>query len=215
MANLTAEAFVADVLVRRLGVGGVVAGYDFHFGKMRGGTPATLVEAGARLGFAVEIVAKIEADEEGTIATASSTATRAALVDGDVARAGKLLGHPFSISGDVVAGARLGRTLGFPTANIRPDASCRLRHGIYAVRAEIDGVTHAGVASYGRRPTVDNGAPLLEVFLFDFDGDLYGKAMDVAFIAWLRPEEKFDGLEALKTQMQRDETRARAVLATA
>ena len=212
LANLTAAAFVEEVLVRRLGVGGVVAGYDFHFGKMRGGSPAYLVEAGARLGFSVEIVAKIEADEAGTIATASSTATRAALADGDVARAAMLLGHPYAITGEIVPGQRLGRTLGFPTANIRPDPSCRLRHGIYAVRAEIDGIRRDGVASYGRRPTVDNGAPLLEVFLFDFAGDLYGKEMDVAFIAWLRPELKFDGLEALKVQMLKDAADARVRL---
>lgn len=213
LANLTAEAFVMDVLVRRLGIGGIVAGYDFHFGKMRGGTPAYLMEAGARLGFTVEIVEKIEADEEGTIATASSTATRAALAEGDVARAAKLLGHPYAITGEIVSGQQLGRTLGFPTANIQPDPSCRLRHGIYAVRTEIDGVTRPGVASYGRRPTVDNGAPLLEVFLFDFAGNLYGQVMDVAFIAWLRPEVKFDSLDALKTQMSQDETQARALLA--
>jgi riboflavin kinase/FMN adenylyltransferase len=214
LANLSAEAFVADILVRRLGVAAVIAGYDFHFGKMRGGTPAYLVEAGARLGFDVEIVAKIDADEEGSIATASSTATRAALAEGDVARAGKLLGHPYAISGEILPGQQLGRTLGFPTANIRPDPSCLLRHGIYAVRTEVEGVRRDGVASYGRRPTVDNGAPLLEVFLFDFSGDLYGKTMDVAFIAWLRPELKFDGLDALKTQMVKDAAQARALLAS-
>jgi riboflavin kinase/FMN adenylyltransferase len=214
LAGLTAERFVSEVLIRRLAVGGVVAGYDFHFGKMRGGTPAYLVAAGERFGFDVEIVAKIEADAEGTIATASSTATRAALEDGDVARAGKLLGHPYTITGPVVSGQRLGRTLGFPTANIEADPSCRLRHGIYAVRAEVEGVSRPGVASYGRRPTVDdNGAPLLEVFLFDFAGDLYGKEMDVAFIAWLRPELKFDGLEALKARMSKDAAQARAILA--
>lgn len=215
LANLSAEDFVAEILVRRLGIAGIVAGYDFHFGKLRGGTPAFLAEAGARLGFDVEIVAKIDADEAGSIATASSTATREALVQGDVARAAKLLGHPFSIAGEIRAGQKLGRTLGFPTANIRPDPSCRLRHGIYAVRVEIEAATHDGVASYGRRPTVDNGEPLLEVFLFDFDGDLYGKIADVAFIAWLRPEEKFDGLEALKAQMERDLADARACLAKA
>ena len=213
LATLPAEAFVTQVLVGRLGAGAVVAGYDFHFGKGRGGTPAFLEAAGRAYGFEVEIVAKIEADADGAIAAASSTATRAALEAGDVARAAVLLGHPFAITGTVLPGRRLGRTLGFPTANLKADPSCRLRHGIYAVRAEVDGVTHDAVASFGRRPTVDSdGAPLLEIFLLDFSGDLYGKTMDVDFIGWLRAEEKFDGLETLKAQMARDVANAKAAL---
>ena len=216
LANLPAEGFIEDVLLRRIGIGGIVAGFDFHFGKKRGGTPVMLAAAGARLGFDVEIVAKIEADAEGTIATASSTATRAALQDGDVGRAARLLGHPYSIAGTVVGGQKLGRTLGFPTANIATDPTCRLRHGIYAVRAEVDGRVLDGVASYGRRPTVDpDGAPLLEVFLFDFSGDLYGKVIDVAFVGWLRAEAKFDGLDTLTAQMRRDADDARRCLAAA
>ena len=213
LANLTADAFVRTILVERLSVGTVVAGYDFHFGKMRGGTPAFLRTAGEKLGFAVEIIDQIAADEYGAVEIASSTATRAALESGDVVRAAKLLGHPFTISGTVRHGQRLGRTLGFPTANIEADPSCRLRHGIYAVRATVDGVSHPGAASWGRRPTVDNGAPLLEVFLLDFSGDLYDKAIDIAFIAWLRGEERFDGLESLKTQIAADVAQARAILA--
>jgi riboflavin kinase/FMN adenylyltransferase len=213
LAGLPAEAFVETILIQRLGAAGIVAGYDFHFGKMRGGTPAFLQAAGERYGFSVEIVGRIDTDSEGSIETASSTATRAALEMGDVARAASLLGHPYAISGVIKAGQRLGRTLGFPTANIEADPSCRLRHGIYAVRVEIDGIVRDGVASWGRRPTVDNGAPLLEVFLFDFEGDLYGKTMEVAFVAWLRAEEKFDSLEALKVQMLRDVENARAALA--
>ncbi len=215
MADLLAEAFVATILVDRLGAGGIVAGYDFHFGRKRGGTPDFLRAAGARHGFTVEIVGRIDTDSDGSIETASSTATRAALEEGDVARAATLLGHPYAISGTVRSGQRLGRTLGFPTANLQADPSCRLRHGIYAVRAEVDGVTRDGVASWGRRPTVDNGAPLLEVFVFDYAGDLYGKTMDVAFVAWLRAEAKFDDLDALKVQMLRDADDARAALAAA
>ena len=213
LAGLLAEDFVKAVLVERLGAGGIVAGYDFHFGKLRGGTPAFLKAAGERHGFTVEIVGRIDTDAEGSIETASSTATRAALELGDVTRAAKLLGHPYSIGGVVRSGQRLGRTLGFPTANLQADPSCRLRHGIYAVRAEVDGITYDAVASWGRRPTVDNGAPLLEVFLFDFEGDLYGRTMDVVFVAWLRAEEKFDDLDALKAQMLRDADDARASLA--
>ncbi len=212
LATLPAESFVSDILARRLGVGGVIAGYDFHFGRHRGGTPDFLREAGARHGFFVEIVERIDADETGALQIASSTATRAALEAGDIAQATALLGHPYMITGPVLPGQQLGRTLGYPTANMRADPSCRLRHGIYAVRAEVDGATHNGVASYGRRPTVDNGAPLLETFLFDFSGDLYGKVMTVSFIAWIRPEEKFDSLEALTAQIARDEADARAIL---
>ena len=213
LAGMSAEAFVSEILVARLRVGGVVAGYDFHFGAKRGGTPAFLRDAGRRHGFVVEIVDKVGTDPGGLADIASSTATRAALEDGDVARAAVLLGHDYSIVGTVRSGQRLGRTLGFPTANLQADPSCRLRHGIYAVRATIEGRTHDAVASWGRRPTVDNGAPLLEVHLFDFSGDLYGREMDVAFVAWLRGEEKFASLDLLTTQMHRDAARARAALA--
>ena len=130
-----------------------------------------------------------------------------------MARAAALLGHPYAIAGTVLPGQRLGRTLGFPTANLQADPSCRLRHGIYAVRATVDGRTYDAVASWGRRPTVDNGAPLLETFLFDFTGDLYGKDMAVAFVAWLRAEEKFDSLAALTAQMLRDAENAKDALA--
>ncbi len=214
MASLPAEAFVRDILVERLGASAVVAGYDFHFGKGRGGTPEFLVEAGRAHGFDVEIVPKVESDGAGPIVVASSTATRAALEVGDVGRAKALLGHPYSITGVVRGGQRLGRTLGFPTANLVADPSCRLRHGIYAVRATVAGMRHDAVASWGRRPTVEaDGVPLLEVFLFDFSGDLYGSTMQVDFIAWLRGEAKFDTLDALTTQMHADAADAQAALA--
>ncbi len=213
LANLAAEDFVRDVLLRRIRAGAVVVGYDFHFGKMRGGTPAFLRMAGETHGFEVDIIGKIAADEQGALDAVSSTAIRVALEAGDVARAEKLLGHAYTIAGVVRPGQRLGRTLGFPTANLQADPSCRLRHGIYAVWAEVDGVSLPGVASWGRRPTVDNGAPLLEVFLLDVDRDLYGKEMNVCFVAWLRGEEKFDGLDLMKRQMLADVVDARAVLA--
>ena len=212
MAGMSAEMFVTEILARRLGVSAVVAGYDFHFGKNRAGTPAFLQEAGARLGFAVDIVPKITADASGSLAAVSSTATRAALENGDVALARELLGHDYFVTGVVIKGKQLGRALGFPTANIALDPSCRLAHGIYAVRARIDGVMHGGVASFGRRPTFDNGPPLLEVFVFDFAGDLYGHDMEVGFAGFIRGEEKFDGAEALVAQMRRDETQARGIL---
>jgi riboflavin kinase/FMN adenylyltransferase len=212
LAGLSAEAFVTDVLVGRLGIGGVVAGYDFHFGAKRAGTPEFLKDAGARHGFAVDIVNKITSDASGSLDAVSSTAIREALEAGDVRRARELLGHPFLVEGEIVAGKKLGRELGFPTANIVPDPSSRLKHGIYAVTMTVDGVTYGGVASFGRRPTFDDGPALLEVHLLDFDGDLYGKMAEVAFVDFIRGEEKFDSADALVAQMHRDAARAQEVL---
>jgi len=205
LAGLSAEDFVREVLVRRLRVRAVIAGYDFHFGKARSGTPAFLQEAGRLYGFEVEIVERIAADAEGSIETASSSATRLALEAGDIGRATHLLGHPYAVLGTVIEGRRLGRSIGFPTANLALDPSSRLRHGVYAVEAKLEGRAYRAIANYGRRPTVDGESPpLLEVFLFDFSGDLYGKVIEVAFIAWIRGEEKFASLDALKAQIARD-----------
>jgi riboflavin kinase / FMN adenylyltransferase len=212
LAALTPEEFVRDVLVRRLGIGGVVAGYDFHFGKARLGSPAFLVEAGRRYGFAVEIVEKIDADSEGSIEPASSTATRLALEAGDVERARLLLGHPYFVIGEVIHGEKRGQSLGFPTANLRLHHSVRLRHGIYAVEVAIGGKRYGGVASFGTRPTFDDGAPLLEVFIFDFSGDLYGKMIEVAFIGFIRDERKFASPDELVAQMKGDAAKAREML---
>ena len=166
-----AQDFVADVLVGRLAVSGVVTGFDFHFGKDRGGSPAFLTAEGARLGFPVDIVPALE--DEGR--PVSSGTIRAALAEGRVVEAAELLGYPWFVSGEVRHGEKRGRDLGFPTANLRLDPACALKHGIYAVRVGVGTQRYDGVASFGRRPTFDNGAPLLEVFLFDFSGDLYGK----------------------------------------
>ena len=146
----------------------------------------------------------------------SSSAVRDALAAGDIAAANRLLGYRWFVVGEVVAGARRGRDLGFPTANIALGADCQLRHGIYAVRAErADGTLLDGVASYGRRPTFDNGAPLLEVYLFDFAGDLYGETLAVSFVDWIRAEAKFDSVEALVAEIGRDAEEARRRLAAA
>jgi riboflavin kinase/FMN adenylyltransferase len=212
LATLPAEAFIVEILVRRLNVRAVVAGYDFHFGAGRSGSPADLEEAGERHGFAVEIVERVPADTADIDEAASSTAARAALEAGDVEAAARLLGHPFAIIGKVIHGQELGRTLGFPTANLLPDPSCRLRHGIYAVRVAVGAKTYDGVASYGRRPTFDKGQTLLEAFLFDFSGDLYGETIEVLFIGWIRAEAKFASAEALMAQMQQDEARAKEIL---
>lgn len=213
LARLEAERFVTDILIGRLGVSGVVVGYDFHFGRGRLGSPAFLTDAGERHGFAVEVVEKITADEQGSLDAVHSSGVRDALERGEVAQARRLLGHDFFVISEVVHGQKLGRTIGFPTANLRIDESSGLRYGIYAVRLKVDGKTLDGVASWGRRPTVDNGAPLLEVYVFDFTGDLYGKKVEVDFIEWLRPELKFDGLDALTAQIEKDCANARAVLA--
>ncbi|HET6379100.1 MAG TPA: bifunctional riboflavin kinase/FAD synthetase [Methylocella sp.] len=213
LANLPAESFISEVLARRLGLRAIVAGYDFHFGANRAGSPDFLREAGKRHGLAVEIVPRVPAEEGGSGEPASSTAARAALEAGDAERAARLLGHPFAIMGKVIHGQERGRTLGFPTANLLPDPSCRLRHGVYAVRVAIGEREYDGVASYGRRPTFDNGRALLEVFLFDFSGDLYGAFIEVRFIGWIRPEEKFESADALIAQMNKDAARAREILA--
>jgi riboflavin kinase / FMN adenylyltransferase len=212
LARLPAEAFIVEVLVRRLKVRAVVAGYDFHFGAGRAGSPALLKELGNRLGFAVEIVARVPAASADINKAASSTAARAALETGNAARAAQLLGHPFAIMGKVIPGKELGRTLGFPTANLLPDPSCRLRQGVYAVRVVAGTKIYEGVASYGRRPTFDGGQALLEAFLFDFSGDLYGETIEVLFVGWIRAEAKFDSAAALVAQMRLDEARAREIL---
>jgi riboflavin kinase/FMN adenylyltransferase len=213
LARLSADQFITDILLRRLGVSAVVAGYDFHFGAGRGGTPAFLKQAGERHGFAVELVERVAIGGSGAPEAASSTATRAALQAGEVERAAELLGRAYSIVGEVLHGRKLGRALGFPTANLSPDPACRLRHGIYAVRVEIGDELHDGVASFGRRPTVDNGQPILEVHVFNFDDDLYRRTIETFFIGWIRPEVKFPSFDLLKAQIREDAALAREILA--
>lgn len=205
------ETFVTDVLENRLGISHAVTGFDFHFGKDRLGGPAFLTTAGERHGFQVTLIDAF--CDEGTDVISSSR-IRALLAEGDVAEVAGLLGYRFTVEAEVVGGQKLGRTLGFPTANMVLPAGCGLRHGIYAVRfRRPDGSLHDGVASFGRRPTVDDhGEPLLETFLFDFSGNLYGEVCSVSFFGWLRGEEKFDGLDALVAQIRRDEAEARALL---
>ena len=208
LAATSAEDFVVKILAGALGIGGAAIGFDFHFGKNRTGSPSFLAEQGARLGFAVDVVPPLE--DEGR--PVSSGSVRAALAAGRVVEATELLGAPWFVSGEVIHGDKRGRELGFPTANLKLSPSCGLKHGIYAVRVDVAGKRHDGVASFGRRPMFDDGAPLLEVFLFDFDGDLYGQTVDVAFIGWIRHEQKFDSIEALKHHMTSDAARARDAL---
>ncbi len=211
LAGTPAEDFVGDILAGRLRIGGAAIGFDFHFGKNRTGSPAYLTEQGARLGFAVDVVPPLE--DEGR--PVSSGSIRTALAAGRVVEAAELLGAPWFVSAEVIHGDKRGRDLGFPTANMQLDPACGLKHGIYAVRVCVEGELRDGVASFGRRPTFDNGTPLLEVFLFDFAGDLYGKVIEVAFIGWIRPEQKFASVDALMQQMDADAAQARDALSRA
>src|SRR6201996_8474462 len=186
-AETAAQDFIHHDLIERLGISGIAVGYDFHFGKGRVGSPGLLVNEAPRLGIEVDVQPHIDIDERPV----SSSAIRMALAEGQIADATTMLGAPWFITGEVIHGEKRGRDLGYPTANIRLDKNCGLKHGIYAVRVGRGAQRFDGVASFGRRPTFDNGAPLLEVFLFDFKGDLYGTTLDIAFIAFLREELKF------------------------
>jgi riboflavin kinase/FMN adenylyltransferase len=214
-AGTTAQDFIHHDLIERLGISGIAVGYDFHFGKGRVGSPSLLVSEAPRLGIEVDVQAHVDIEERPV----SSSAIRMALAEGQIADATAMLGGPWFVTGQVIHGEKRGRELGYPTANIRLDKNCGLKHGIYAVRVGRgqgkDQVRFDGVASFGRRPTFDNGAPLLEVFLFDFKGDLYGASLDVAFIAFIRDELKFNSVDALVRQMDDDSARARAALAAA
>jgi riboflavin kinase/FMN adenylyltransferase len=214
-AGTTAQDFIHHDLIGRLGISGIAVGYDFHFGKGRVGSPSLLVSEAPRLGIEVDVQPHIDVEERPV----SSSAIRMALAEGQIEDATAMLGGPWFVSGEVIHGEKRGHDLGYPTANIRLDKNCGLKHGIYAVRVGRgqgkDQVRFDGVASFGRRPTFDNGAPLLEVFLFDFTGDLYGTVLDVAFIGLIRDELKFDSVEALVRQMDDDSVRARAALAAA
>ena len=208
-ASLSAEAFMQEVLVEGLGVGHVVVGHDFRFGAKRAGD-AAMLEASSL--FEASIIEPYS--EEGAIV--SSSRVREALSDGRPDVAAGLLGRRWRVSATVRHGRKVGRTIGYPTANMVLDPAVDLAHGIYAVRYRREnGDLHDGVASFGRRPTFDDGAPLLETFLFDFDGDLYGERGSVSLFQRLRGEEKFDGVEALVEQMDRDSAAARGVLADA
>ncbi len=210
-AGTSAQDFIHHDLIERLGISGIAVGYDFHFGKGRVGSPSLLVSEAPRLGIEVDVQAHVDIDERPV----SSSAIRMALAEGQIDDASAMLGGPWFIHGEVIHGEKRGRDLGYPTANIRLDRNCGLRHGIYAVRVGRGPARFDAVASFGRRPTFDNGAPLLEVFLFDFSGDLYGAALDVAFIGFIREELKFNSIEALVRQMDDDSAKARAALAAA
>jgi riboflavin kinase / FMN adenylyltransferase len=208
LAGTSASDFFERFILEEFEASGVVVGHDFHFGKGREGTPDVLSALCERHGVACDVVPVVE--ETG--AAISSSAIRKALSTGDIAQANRLLGYRWFVLGEVRHGEKRGRDLGYPTANMRLAEGCGLRHGIYAVRMRVDGVMRDGVASFGRRPTFDNGAPLLETFLFDFSGDLYGRNVGVEFVGWIRGEERFESVEALIVQMDQDSLRAQELL---
>ena len=210
LAATSAEDFVAELLAARIGASGVVTGEDFTFGKGRGGNAAVLRELGAANGIVAETVGAVAIDGQPV----SSSRIRDALKAADPHTATRLLTRPFAIEGVVVHGDKRGRELGWPTANVELGPYQRPAYGIYAVRVRLDdGSEHGGVASLGVRPMFDPPKELLEAVLFDWDGDLYGRTIEVALHHYIRPEMTFDGLDALKAQMDQDAAEAKRLLA--
>lgn len=212
MAGMSDSGFAERVLAEGLGIRHAGVGFDFTFGKGRSGSPEALRTYGERLGFTVSVAQRLD-DADGL--KLSSSAVREALKAGDMARAAAILGRPFAIRGEVIHGDKRGRTIGVPTANIELNGYMRSAYGVYATRTRLpDGRVINGVASLGVRPMYALETPLLEVWLFDFDEEIYGQTVDTQLIAWLRSEEKFDGLDALKVQIDADARAARAALAS-
>lgn len=217
-SRMSAEAFVHEVLVRGLQAHHVVCGYDFAFGHGRVGNPEFLLHMGKSEGFGFTCVSQIKDGAGGADGEEfSSTRARECLAQGDPRGAAHVLGRPFEIEGRVVVGDRRGRTLGFPTVNLRLGESLRPASGVYATRVGIGspGGTRwlDGVGNLGSRPTFAGGDIGLEVHIFDFSGDLYGQRVRIQLIDYLRPEKKFDGVDALKAQIAEDSERARRTLA--
>ena len=209
LAGTTAEDFITELLLDRYGAAGVVTGADFVFGKGRGGNVVTLADHARRLGFFTEMVAPVDDAEE----VISSSRIREALQAGDCATAARLLTRPFTIRGQVQHGDKNGRLLGFPTANLEMGQYLRPRYGIYAVTGRLpDGRILKGAANLGIRPSFDPPKELLEPHFFDFAEDLYGQELDVAFHAFIRPEAKFESMDALMTQIATDCDEAKRLL---
>ena len=209
LAALSAEAFVTERLMERLRVGGVVTGEDFTFGARKSGNVAILRALGAVHGFSTQAIGPVTLDGEPV----SSSRIRAHLRLGEARAAARLLTRPFAIQGLVQHGDKVGRTIGYPTANVDMGKYLRPAYGIYAVRGRLaDGRVLDGAANLGIRPSFDPPKELLEPHFFDFAGDLYGERIEVELVDYLRPEAKFDSLDALVAQMDADCARARAIL---
>lgn len=211
-SRLSAMEFVRDILVNQVHISEMHIGYDHHFGKNREGSFTELVELGEIYRFEVFQLQAVEVNEM----TVSSTKVRKAILDGQIEIANNMLGSPFQIEGIVVQGNKIGRTIGFPTANIHVLDSEKIipKNGIYIVQISIENQMHKGVMSIGSRPTVeDNGAITLEVFIFDFSEEIYGKQVSITFLQYIREEMRFDNLEALTLKIKEDETIARTYFA--
>jgi riboflavin kinase / FMN adenylyltransferase len=208
LAGLSAETFVHSVLRDGLQISHVVAGYNFFFGKHRGGNPTVLQELGAQAGIGVDIIEAVGGAGE----TFSSSRARELLAEGDPRGAAEVLGYWWRVVGKVTGGAKRGRDLGFPTANITLADSQVLRHGIYAVRVHVGGTVQHGAAYLGTRPTFDDGPPVLETFLLDYNGDLYGKTLEVEFIEYIRDDARFPDADSLVEQMRIDCEKAAQIL---
>jgi len=210
LAATSAEEFVAELLAEKIGASGVVTGEDFTFGQGRAGNAEVLRELGAAHGIVAETVGAVAIDRQPV----SSSRIREALKAGDPGTATHLLTRPFAVAGQVIHGDKRGRDLGWPTANVEMGPYQRPAYGIYAVRVRLDdGGEHDGVASLGVRPMFDPPTELLEAVLFDWDGDLYGRTIEVALMHYLRPEAKFADIAALKAQMDADAAEAKRLLA--
>jgi len=210
MAAMSDEAFAGQVLAHGLGIRHAAVGFDFTYGKDRAGSPEGLRRHGEALGFTVDVTRRID-DADGL--KLSSSAVREALKAGDMSRAAAILGRPFAIEGEVVHGDKRGRTIGVPTANVRMGDYMRPAYGVYATRTRLpNGRIINGVANLGVRPMYELDEPLLEVWLFDFNEDLYGQTIETELVAFLRGEMSFDGLDALKVQIEADAEAARTVL---
>lgn len=213
MADLSDRAFAERVLAQGLGVAHVAVGFDVTFGKGRTGSPEALEAYGRELGFTVSCAPPLVAP---TGVKLSSSAVREALMGARPHQATAILGRPFAIAGEVVHGDKRGRTIGVPTANVRLGDYVRPAYGVYATRTRLpDGRVLDGVANLGVRPMFQTEDPLLEVWLFDFHEEIYGQVIETELVAWIRPELKFDGLEALKARIDQDAAEARIALAAA
>jgi riboflavin kinase/FMN adenylyltransferase len=207
-SRLSSERFIDEILVQTVGIHTIVIGYDHHFGKNRTGGLKELQDAGAIRGFEVEEIPAEQVDS----ANVSSTKIRKALQEGDIATANRYLSYAYPLTGTVVHGQKLGRTIGYPTANIQPDDPYKLipGEGVYVVGVAGEFGTRYGMCNIGRKPTVGDHPLGIEVYLFDFDGDLYGQHLTLTFLDWIRADQKFDGLEPLVAAIRADEAESRA-----
>ncbi len=205
--TMPAETFIEEILVKKLHVKHVVVGADFHFGYERRGDTELLKSMGEKLGFTADAVPIIMNGREKV----SSTAVRKALMRGNMEKVNQLLGYSYTVSGEIIHGNQLGRTIGVPTANIIPDSHKLLPpNGVYSARTMVNDKVYYGITNVGTKPTVDGSFVGVETYLFDFDGDIYGESMSVELLHFQRPEVKFDTIDALKARIHKDEEEGRA-----